>query len=81
MRSNPPQIIIEHLTAEERKKVIALALLVVWDLAKDNLFSAYERIKFSGVETDETLYSALWSLFSSDQRSTLKDTSQIYHKQ
>lgn len=76
---NPPAVVIEHLTPEERKRVILLALQVVWDLAKGDNFLAYETIKLSGLETDETLYSALWSLFRSDQRSTLKETSQIYH--
>ena len=77
---NPPQVVIEHLTSEQRKQVILLALQVVHELGAERIWAAYERVEFSGIETDEILYSAFWSLLNSEQRSTIKSLSEAAHK-
>ncbi len=68
---NPPQVVIEHLDPEERKKVILLALRVVYELGADRDYSAFEMIDYSGISKDEILYSAFYSLLDSAQRSRI----------
>ena len=75
---NPPKIILDDLTREQQRQVILLALEVVHDLAREEVFTAYEKIVFAKMEND--VYEGFWSLLNSTQRSTLKDVSQAYHQ-
>ena len=76
---NPPAVVIEHLDPEERKKVVLLALRVVYELGADRDYSAYEMIEYAGITTDDVLYSAFASLLDSGQRSRIKSLSRMAH--
>ena len=75
---NPPRVYLEGLTPEEQRKVILLALEVVVDLARNEVFTAVERIEFSHMGNE--VYEAFWSLLNSRQRALIKDASQQYHQ-
>lgn len=68
--SNPPHIWIHELPLESQRKVIALALLVVEDLASGNDWHAVDRIEFSHMNNEE--YIGFWSLLNSTQRTAIK---------
>src|SRR5690349_18405467 len=80
-KPNPPSIVIEHLTPDQRRRVVLLALQVVYALGEGKDYSAYEIIDFANIEQDEVLYTALWSLLSSDQRRRIKSESELAHAQ
>jgi CRISPR/Cas system-associated endoribonuclease Cas2 len=74
---NPPKVVIDHLTPEQRKFVILLALEVVYDLGADKVWSAFEKVEFSHM--DEVVYSAFYSLLNSEQRSIITNLSRLSH--
>ena len=63
---------------DEQKKVITLALRVVYELGAERDYSAYEMIEFA--KMDDILYQALWSLLDSAQRSRIRSLSELAHK-
>ena len=67
---NPPQIVLDALDSQGQRKVIALALQVVADLAANRDWDALERIEREKLELEEQL--AFWSLLDSRQRATIK---------
>lgn len=78
MRSpNPPQIIVDHLDPEERRRVILLALRVVYELGADRDYSAFEMIEYMNMNED--VYGAFWSLLDSSQRARIKSLSRMAH--
>ena len=77
---NPPVIIIENLSPEQRKQVVLLALQVVYALGQGKDYSAYEMVDFANIEQDEVLYTAFWSLLDSSQRRRIRAESELAHK-
>ena len=78
---NPPAVIIENLTPEQRRQVVLLALQVVYALGQGKDYSAYEMVDFANIEQDEVLYGALWSLLDSSQRRRIRAESELAHAQ
>lgn len=79
MRSpNPPAVVIDHLDPEERKRVVILALRVVYELGADRDYSAFEMIDYASMNED--VYSAFWSLLDSAQRARIRSMSELAHK-
>ena len=78
---NPPAVIIENLTPEQRKQVVLLALQVVYALGQGKDYSAYEMVDFANIEQDEVLYTAFWSLLDSSQRRRIRSESELAHAQ
>ena len=66
---NPPRIILDALDAQGQRKVIALALLVVADLAAGRDWDALERIERADLGLEEKL--AFGSLLDSRQAATI----------
>lgn len=78
---NPPAVIIENLTPEQRRQVVLLALQVVYALGQGKDYSAYEMVDFANIEQDEVLYTAFWSLLDSSQRRRIRSESELAHAQ
>ena len=76
---HPPKVLLEGLDPEQQRKIIRLALQVVYELGKGNDYAAYEMIDFENIEQDAVLYEALWSLMDSSQRSRIKSQSELAH--
>ena len=66
---NPPKIILDALDSQGQRKVIALALQVVVDLAIGREWDALDRIERANLDLEEKL--AFGSLLDSRQASTL----------
>ena len=75
---NPPDVVIFHLPIHVQSKLIKLALLVVSDLARDKPWDAYSKMELAHLDVEEEV--ALWSLFDSTQRTTLKSIGQANAK-
>jgi hypothetical protein len=60
---------LEEVSPESRRRLVALALLVVADLARDRGFDALGRIEDTEMDLDEKL--AFYSLLDSAQASTI----------
>ena len=76
----PPKVLLEGLDPEQQRKIIRLALQVVYELGKGNDYAAYEMIDFENIEQDYVLYTALHSLLDSSQRSRIKAQSELAHR-
>jgi len=74
---NPPAVVIDHLDSEERKRVVLLALRVVYELGAERDYSAFEMIEYSRMNED--VYGAFWSLLDSAQRARIKNLSRLAH--
>jgi hypothetical protein len=72
---NPPRVFLDGLTPEQQRVVVLLALEVVHELAREEVYAAYERVEFAHMENE--VYEAFWSLLNSQQRAVLKNISQV----
>ena len=66
---NPPKVLIEDITPEERRMIVALALEVVYDLAIDREWDALSKIDRTEMRLEVKL--AFYSLLNSQQASTI----------
>ena len=66
---NPPRIILDALDSQGQRKVIALALQVVADLARNREWDALDRIELADLSLEEKL--AFGSLLDSRQAATI----------
>ena len=67
--ANPPKIILDALDSQGQRKVIALALRVVADLAANRDWDALEKIEQADLGLEEKL--AFGSLLDSRQAATI----------
>jgi hypothetical protein len=65
---------MDQLTKEDQDKLQSLSRLVVAELAKGNDWSAYEILEHANLDNDQKV--AIWTLFDSKQRATLKQMKQ-----
>jgi hypothetical protein len=61
---------MDAMTKEEQEKLQNLSRLVVAELAKGNDWGAYETLEHANLDNDQKV--AIWTLFDSKQRATLK---------
>ena len=66
---NPPKVLIEDITPEERRMIVALALEVVHDLAIGREWDAMSKIDRTEMRLEMKL--AFYSLLNSRQASTI----------
>ena len=72
MRSpNPPRIVLDALDSQGQRKVIALALKVVADLAANREWDALDKIELADLTLEEKL--AFGSLLDSKQAAVIVD--------
>lgn len=74
---NPPKVLLDGLTPEERKFVILLALEVVHDLASGNDWAAFEKVEYANMELEVKL--AFYSLLNSRQGATMASMAEASH--
>ena len=75
---NPPRVLLEGLNEEQVKRLVRLALLVVAELAKDNVYGAFEMVETQEMEPEEWV--AFWSLLDSQQRSIITSLGELARK-
>ena len=74
---NPPRIVLDALDSCGQRKVIALALLVVADLATNHDWDALDRIERAELTLEEKL--AFGSLLDSRQAATIVSLRKAAH--
>lgn len=62
---NPPKVLLNGLTIDEQRKVIRLALEVVYELGKGNEWAAFEIFETAGLDIESRI--AFGSLLNSQQ--------------
>lgn len=65
---------MDSLSKDEQDKLQSLSRIVVAELAKGNDWGAYETLEHANLDSDQKI--AIWTLFDSKQRSTLKQMKQ-----
>ena len=72
---HPPKVLLDGLNPEQQRKVIRLALQVVYELGKGNDYSAFEMFEFAGLDTEERI--AFGSLLDSKQGAVMASLAQV----
>jgi hypothetical protein len=65
----PARVYLDGLEPDEIRRVVKIALGVVYELGRGNDWGAVEQIQFANLPVEEKV--ALWSCFSSTQRAIL----------